>query len=244
MYRGSRKHVLDWVEQSRFLPELLALAAPVDCRVTKDSIWQPLGYRRPSESRLEYFGPSAIPGIDWKQLEDWWLVHRRGANTPNWDIALACEVEGKSGLVLVEAKANVPELSEAGKRREDEPSSHSEENHERIRAAIESARVDLGTRLPGISIDVDRHYQLSNRIAFAWKLARLGVPTVLMYVGFLGDTNMDAPFASESEWDRVFVGHLRQICPQSILDAPVEVGPGKFWVLSRTRQILELSPSR
>ncbi len=48
-------------------------------------------------------------------LRKWWLVHERGANTPNWDIAAGCEIEGKTGVILVEAKANVPELKRTRK---------------------------------------------------------------------------------------------------------------------------------
>ena len=115
MPRGSRKHVLDWTDQPRFLPELLGLVRPVSCKVNADSIWQPLGNEAPSEAQLEQFGPRAYPKHPaWPVLTTWWLRHARGAKTPNWDIALSCEVEGQPGLILVEAKANIPELSEAG----------------------------------------------------------------------------------------------------------------------------------
>ena len=46
MYRGSRKHVLDWVERPMFLPELLALARPAMVRLTPASIYMPLELRR------------------------------------------------------------------------------------------------------------------------------------------------------------------------------------------------------
>lgn len=133
MYRGSRKHVLDWTDQPRFLPELLQLVQPVSCRVTADSIWQPMGTDAPNEARLEQFGPQAFPlSPAWSTISTWWLKHARGANTPNWDIALSCDVEGTPGLVLVEAKANVPELSEAGKPADRAASQSSQDNHARI----------------------------------------------------------------------------------------------------------------
>ena len=49
MTRGSRKHILDWTSQPRFLPELLALAELASCRVTSASIWQPMGEVSPTE---------------------------------------------------------------------------------------------------------------------------------------------------------------------------------------------------
>ena len=246
MHRGSRKHVLDWVDQPRFLHELLQLVQPIACRVTADSVWQPLGKQTPTEARLESFGPRALPDHPaWPALSAWWLRHSRGANTPNWDIALSCDVEGQPGLILVEAKANVPELSDAGKRADVGASPNSRENHSRIGEAIDEARAALSPLLPGISIGRDRHYQLSNRIAFAWRLASLGVPTVLVYLGFTGDAgirDVGLPFADDAHWQGVLRTHLQPICPPSVFDGPVDVGSAKFWLLARSRAVLSVSP--
>lgn len=248
MYRGSRKHVLDWTDQHRFLPELLQLVKPVSCRVTADSIWQPMGTDAPDEARLEQFGPHALPSSPaWPTISNWWLKHARGANTPNWDIALSCEVEGAPGLILVEAKANVPELTEAGKPADEAASKNSKENHNQIASAIDEARRSLMSALPGISIGRDSHYQLSNRIAFAWRLASLGIPTILLYLGFTGDTgiaDVGTPFADDAHWQSVFQQHLAAVCPLSVLSAPIDVGPAPFWVLSRSRPALNVSPER
>src|SRR4051812_25503809 len=61
MTRGSRKHVLDWTDQPRFVPEHLGMVKPVECRVTVSSVWQPMGNSAPRAARLEQFGPAAIP---------------------------------------------------------------------------------------------------------------------------------------------------------------------------------------
>jgi len=77
----------------------------------------PRGYSNPREARLESFGPRLLPESPaWLALRDWRLVHKAGANTPNWDIAAGCEIEGRAGIVLVEAKANWPELGVGGSR--------------------------------------------------------------------------------------------------------------------------------
>ena len=116
-FRGSRKHVLDWTSRPEFLVELLQLVAPVEVRILATSLWMPRGYDSIEEARLETFGRRALPNESaWTALRTWWLAHEEGANTPNWDIALSCEIEGRSGLVLVEAKAHVPELSPSPKR--------------------------------------------------------------------------------------------------------------------------------
>ena len=101
------------------------------------------------------------------------------------DIASACEIEGKSGLLLVEAKAHENELSYSGK---SSPgvSVNSQGNHQQIGQAIAEANagLELAAGNPW-GISRDSHYQLSNRFAWAWKLASLGVPVVLVYLGFL-----------------------------------------------------------
>jgi hypothetical protein len=246
MYRGSRKHVLDWTSQPLFIPELLELLRPVECSVTAHSVCRPLGFGAPAEARLDQFGPETMPGhVAWPVLTSWWLKHARGANTPNWDIAVACEVEGRPGLVLVEAKANVPELSPAGKRLVNNASARSKENHDHIASAIAEARGALTPLLGAVAIERDRHYQLSNRLAFGWRLASLGVPTVLLYLGFTGDDgirDVGEPFSGEDHWQRVFLAHLRGVCPPTVLDTPVDLGEAKLWVLSRSRPVIERSP--
>ena len=52
-----------------------------------------------------------------RKLTDWWLSVQQGSmTTPNWDIASTCTVQGKPGLLLVEAKAHANELDLKGKR--------------------------------------------------------------------------------------------------------------------------------
>jgi hypothetical protein len=159
-------------------------------------------------------------------------------------VALSCEVEGTPGLILVEAKANVPELSPLGKPTARRPSQNSRENHEHIGTAILSARNALEAVIPGVSIERDRHYQLSNRLAFSWKLASLGIPVVLVYLGFIGDSGIryvGEPFSDPEHWDKTFRKHLEAVCPLSVLEAPVDIGAGRFWVLSRTLPVFEQS---
>src|SRR5438094_7219607 len=114
-YYGSWRHILDWVEQSSFVEELNKLLRPVPIQISPHATRMPLGRAKPREARLESFGPQVIPDPRvWRELRSWWLAH--GGNTPNWDLAAGCEIEHRRGLLLVEAKANAPELSGAGKR--------------------------------------------------------------------------------------------------------------------------------
>ena len=140
--RGRRKHVHDWTSTPAFLDELFALVSPISCRRAPGSVWIPQGRTSSSEARLETFGPRAYPDHSaCRTLKDWWLVHPARANTPNWDIAVSCEIEGRPGLLLVEAKANVPELGVAGKPLavKVQASTNSMANHERSGSAPRSA---------------------------------------------------------------------------------------------------------
>ena len=104
MYRGSRKHVLDWTGRSPFLTELGQLLAPCPVRFSVETTFMPQGVDASAEARLDSFGPSWLPESPaWATLKDWWLCHKAGASTPNWDIAVGCRIEEHPGLVLVEA---------------------------------------------------------------------------------------------------------------------------------------------
>jgi hypothetical protein len=248
MFRGSRKHVLDWTSQPEFCVELLQLVAPVDVRISARSKWMPRGHASVEEARLETFGPQILPDSSvWSTLRRWWLVHEGGANTPNWDIALACEIEDRPGLVLVEAKANVPELNVAGKPLDTAASAASIENHQQIERAISEACAELRRVSELTAISRDSHYQLSNRVAFAWKLATLGVPTVLVYLGFLGDdgiSDIAAPFRDSTHWERVFAEYARAAVPKDLFERRIECGAAPVWYLVRSRQVLEVSQRR
>jgi hypothetical protein len=208
----------------------------------------PRGYRSPDEARLETFGPEALPGAQaWESLRTWWLAHERGANTPNWDIAVGCEIEETPGLILVEAKANLPELSIAGKSSDTGASAPSLANHERIGLAIDEACAALRHMAAAITISRDSHYQLSNRVAFAWKLASLGVPTVLVYLGFVGDTGIadaGAPFESAAHWQESFGDYTSSVVPKELFERRLECGRAPAWLLVRSRRVIELSGPR
>ncbi len=247
-YRGSRKHVLDWTGSASFLDEFSALLSPVPVSFSADAHFMPRGESAPDEARLERFGPELIPdsGV-WTELEDWWLCHKGGANTPNWDIAAGCLLEGVPGIVLVEAKANWPELGVGGKSLSSDASERSRENHERIGTAIDEASRGWQMIDPRVSITRDTHYQLANRLAFTWKLATLGIPTVLLYLGFTGDVGIadaGAPFLDDADWQRAFGEYSASAWPSDLLGRRVDIGGTPVWVISTSRPVIEPSPRR
>ena len=102
---------------------------------------------------------------------------------------------GPGGLiVLIEAKAHEKELIEAetGKKNIGTPvSGNARRNLMRIDWAIRDASAAL-IEETGLTwaLSRDWNYQMSNRFAWAWKLADLGIPVVLVYLGFLSANEM------------------------------------------------------
>ena len=116
----------------------------------------------------------------------------------------------------MEAKAHAEELSPTAKVLPSTPNGW--RNHERIGNAIGEAATGLRLATGGLwSISRDSHYQLSNRFGWAWKLASLGIPVVLIYLGFLDAiemTDRGQPFGSEDEWRSVLMDHCDGIVDQ------------------------------
>jgi hypothetical protein len=249
VYRGSRKHILDWTDlkEDAFLSSLNDLLHPTAAIVGPSQVWMPRGYDRPKEAKLHASYATFLSKALRRQLSDWWLVHKRGANVPNWDLVATCSIGGQHGLVLVEAKAHENELSPAGKDLRANASDNSRENHEQIGRAIEEARAALDRIVPGVGISRDRHYQLSNRVAFAWKLASLGVPSILMYLGFIGDEGIEdvgPHFRSETHWRETVWDYMKPVLPSDFVERPIPCGSATMQLIIRSRGVLKPSPER
>jgi hypothetical protein len=171
-----------------------------------------------------------------KEVTSWWLAVPGGANTPNWDIASTCTIGEKHGLLLVEAKAHGAELKEEGKSLDKGASAASIANHEQIGRAIGAASTELEQAIKGWKLSRDSHYQLANRFAWAWKLASMGVPVVLVYLGFICATevsDLGEPFIHCDDWSRVVLEHSRSIVPERAWDRSLKVGPNTINALIR-----------
>jgi hypothetical protein len=84
-----------------------------------------------------------------------------------------CTVQGREGLILVEAKAYDHESKKEGKNKGDP------ENHEQIGIAIRGVNGGLNRICPGWALTRDSHYQLSNRIAWTWRSRASAFPLFL-----------------------------------------------------------------
>ncbi len=248
-FDGSRRHVLDWVESPEFLATVQSWVEPQGLIVLSSPPWMPRSWAEPDESKL--FEPSSrfLSDPHRETLRRWWLAHPRGANIPNWDLILSAATEANSpALVLIEAKAHRQEFDRHGKplrgRKDRDVTPHTSANHDRIGEAIEEASRALSRSHPGIAISRDRHYQLSDRIAMSWKLASMGIPTALIFVGFLGDKEIARAgihFGDDDHWQREFADYVAGCFPLALLDRDIACGSAAFRVSARSLPIKRAS---
>lgn len=180
---------------------------------------------------------------DCSKIASWWLAFPSPrANTPNWDIASTCSIDGKRGLLLIEAKAHHNELlSEAHGKQLRQPSSpNSLRNHEHIAERIQDACKALraNTKLHW-SLSRDRHYQLSNRFASAAKLLSMGYPVILVYLGFLRAEEMrdrGKPFETSGEWEELVRSQSKTVVPREVWQQKWIINERSFVALIRSLQ--------
>ena len=223
--RGSkpRCHLLTRGTPESVAARLTALAAPF-ATVGPTDKWMPQGFDQTDEATL----PEAarlLPEEVRTELKRWWLaVASNTSRTPNWDIASTCTVEGKPGILLIEAKAHEQELikEETGRKNIETPVSGSaRRNLLRIEWAIRDANIALSEHT-GLAwaLSRDWSYQMSNRFAWSLKLAELGIPVVLVYLGFLKANDMskpgEIPFAQADAWSTLVTTHSASLFPSEV----------------------------
>lgn len=221
--RGSkpRCHLLTHGSADVVAARLTELATPF-ATITPTDQWMPCGFADCAEAELDK-ADRLLDASQRETLAAWWLpADRQGARTPNFDVASTCTINGQRGLLLIEAKAHDQELTKEAAGRQ-LPLGASEErraSHPTIGTAIESARAGL-VAATGLTwgISRDTHYQISNRFAWSWKLADLGVPVVLVYLGFLRATEMSdkgTPLTDASAWADLVVDHSKSVVPADV----------------------------
>lgn len=136
--------------------------------------------------------PGFLAKEDVARLRKWWGTAPAGAGEPKWDIVSTCSIEGKQGLVLMETKTNVNVWDKAGKRVNVDPTEDILINSERIDACLKECCDSFSeTTSESWGISASRCYQISLRFAWAWKIASLGYPIVLLHLGFGNSMGME-----------------------------------------------------
>lgn len=246
---GSRMHILDWVESPQFLPQLQQLVTSTGFTVPPDAESQPKGRNDHRESVLTGTEDPFLSADHQRQLKNWWLVHPHGAKMPTWDLVVtAKDAGGQHGLILVEAKAHSTEMGTGGKdrptRETPEQQVRSDANHQRIGEAIAEASRALQDAVPGIALTCESNYQFCNRLAVAWKLASLGVPVILLYLGFVGDREINPVtfLKSDADWQATFRQHTAVHFPVTNLDKRIDCGASAFSLVVRSLEVQRPSP--
>jgi hypothetical protein len=143
---------------------------------------------RASDDYAEYRDGSFLKKLELtlpnRQLSDFWP-----ARGPQWD-ALGRTEDGN--VLLVEAKANVPEIVSGA-------SAASEGSRRRIDAALAETKEYLGVD-PSIPWS-GRLYQYANRLSHLYLLRHVNkVPAWLVFVYFVGDSDVRGP-STIAEWE-------------------------------------------
>lgn len=216
--RGSkpRCHWLTHGDPATVARRLTSLVSPW-ATVDASDRWMPAGFDSPEEAQL-HKAAALLPDETRRALADWWLPpDRREATSPSFDLAGTCAVGDRPGLLLVEAKAHDEELrnESGGRRLRDRASPARRASHASIKRAIDEAAAGLADATgAACRISRDAHYQMSNRFAWAWKLASIGIPAVLVYLGFLEADEMadrGRPFRSAQDWEALVRAHAAEL---------------------------------
>lgn len=154
------------------------------------------------------------------------------ATLPVWDFVSTCQIKGKDGFLLIEAKANEGELDWDGKELPRTASDQSVLNHAHIAAAISEICRQLEKALGDkVALGIASHYQLANRVAWSAKLAGIGIPVVLVYLGFIGDTYFPWNLRDAGHWERVMGAYMHGMLPLSLPGRQVTFPCGGTWSL-------------
>ena len=224
-HQGSRGHLLDLVDGEDWWSRLNSLIASADAHLDEGSHHVPIGSDEDSEWDLAKFCQAyCVSDMKVERFASWWV---KSGRAPMWDLIATCQIDGRPGLLIVEAKAHENEMHREGKSppkatntRQLDVSDLSRGlarsliNHGYIGRCIHEARDALREHIPTIAIDRDSNYQLSNRIASAWKLADCGMPVVLLYLGSIGDEGMapeGKPFRDGAHWEAIVRSHLQGV---------------------------------
>ncbi|MCK4625954.1 MAG: hypothetical protein KAV00_11630 [Phycisphaerae bacterium] len=225
-----RCHLLTHGTPEQVAERLTKLIAPWGLVAATDN-WMPQGFDDVKEAQLHNAQRLLDVSPYGQALQSWWLaVARSNSVTPNWDIASTCTIDGKRGLLLVEAKAHHKELKQ-------DDCCGAKRNYKRIGEAVREANDGLNKVQDGWNLSHESHYQLCNRFAWSWKLATLGTPVVLVYLGFLNADEMGDPFRDVQSWDRAVRNYARDFVPESVWGSKLMLGNAPIYPLIRSMTI-------
>ncbi len=216
--------------------------------VTPSDLWAPRGFQEPAEIRLDEAQGFIRSAAQRAQLKDWWIAPGlMKVRTPVWDLVSTCHLDGAPGLLLVEAKAHVSELNS------DPCTAAEKRNIAQMRAALDEATekwndllgafADARGYKPRTWFDLTPtcHFELGCRLAFALKIAEMGIPVALVYLGFLDADELEDQncivFRSEEQWRHFVLEKTKKPAPEELWDETFDVGGTPLSVLIRSASV-------
>ena len=170
--KGSLKHVLDLVCSPNFETTVNGLLNGTGAVLATPDQRCPRGRSSKADSteaQLDDYLKDCPHPTGFLLDPEWWFPYKTGLNQrPVWDLICHILVNGKPGLLVVEAKAHVSEINdEDAKTQPNMDSPRSRANDYSIRLRLAEASLSLGslTKVPFL-LSADSHYQLSNRLTY------------------------------------------------------------------------------
>lgn len=209
---------------------------------TDDFEYFPKGLAYPTEIELDKAKIPVNGSTEYcKELRGWWLG--KYARTPVWDFVCTASIDGAPGLILIEAKAHQNEFLKF-----EDSSKAKKGSANRIR--IESALSEINAKYK-YNMTANNYFQLSNRIAWCIKLASLGIPVVLVYLGCLGTEEMiisenDSLLRNAQQWEGLVTEYSKkisfsdwetQVSGELLQDSSSFIEPALFYPIIRTVDI-------
>ena len=267
MRHGSRRRILELTSAPNpVVAETLSSLIEGHGTVGSGDLWSPRGANAPSPIRLDEATGFIKDPMKKSALREWWisgepLFNRamtqrqtagrasRPMRLPAFDLVSTFGAEGSdSGILIVSAAAHIGELN-------------SDHAHQREKTALPQIKKafaeasagwnalllkhaeDYGYKLSHrVKLSTEAHYRLATHFAFAWKLAQLGVPVILLYLGFLDATELEPDgrliFRDGEMWNKCVFEKTSKPLPEEIWDASFDVPDGaKITVLRKTMRI-------
>ncbi|AWG22909.1 hypothetical protein FFWV33_15935 [Flavobacterium faecale] len=230
--KGSKKAMSKLVKSIGFHNIINVLLKKDGLSITSNDIWIPNSVSPTKEVGLNVFLRSNFDVQVANDSIKWWLY--KGSAAPKWDLISTCTINGKRGILLVEAKAHKGELKNDKKNIKKEATTDSKKNHEQIALAIAEANTHIKGDIADIALSRDSCYQFSNRVAHAWWLANQGIPVVLLYLGFLNCEDMSdnyKTFKTDKEWEDCFTGHTEIVGAEGLVGKTINCGKSTFTLI-------------
>ena len=220
-YHLSRKLLLKFLSDPGYLESMNSLLSQVNASVSADEVRLPDPPNNTTEGDFTSLPEFVSPFLSNDKNSSWWKNALKNYSTYCWDFVSTCTINGRKGLLLVEAKAKRGELISTPNLKALDP--NLEDNYR-------LASSDLRKIAPRIKLSSVTCRQMSNHIYRSWFLARSGIPVILLYVGFyFGKGNR--VFNSDLDWKNYFFHAARKIGANKLVNKDVYCGDSYFKLL-------------